>query len=163
MANKRWTRLIILALLALAHIEAICACTPSHIDGVWQTINSHSIIDDARTYSEAKYSEKGVKTKLGRPDMTYRDKDGEISLYWIRGARRESRSDDCKGRLSRTFTVAYAILKLSFKDGAQTNCHVLERAFVSSKKHPDPFRETNGQMPSSLRSCASFVASQTEN
>lgn len=163
MASKNGARLTMLALLALVHIEALCACIPRHIDGVWQPINSHSVIDDARTYSETKHSEKILKTKLGHPDRAHKSKDGEVSLYWIRGARRESRSDDCKGHLDRAFTVAYAILKLSFRDGAQTGCHVLERAFVSSKERPDPFRETKGQMPSSLRSCASFVAAKAEN
>lgn len=151
----------LLVLLAVTRIEAAPTCEPTQVDGVWQSINPYSVIDDASTYSTINYPEKVAITKLGRPDRIDRGKDGQVFFYWKRGTWRESRSDDCKGHMEKMYTVAYAILKLSFKDGRQTNCEVLERAFVSTNKRPDPFRETKGLMPSSLQSCKDFLAVQT--
>ena len=161
MPNSRQAALVVLALSGVDPARAVAPCEFSHADGIWHLINSHSIVREARTFSETDYSETEVRKQLGKPDRIQRHSDGGVSLYWVRGAWRKSRTDDCDGRVATTYTVEYAVLELSFRNSRQDGCHVLERNFVSARRQPDVFREIEGLMPSELRTCSDFLANAT--
>ena len=150
----------IAAILAAADASASPACEPSSADGIWQSINGHSILAEARLFSDESRSLSNARKDLGQPDKVSQESHGLTAMYWTRGTWRQSRSVDCKGNVADTYTVAYAILKLSFKDDKQVGCRVLERSFVSSARRPNPFHETRGLMLSSLQSCRDFLAAQ---
>lgn len=155
-----------LAAVALGVFAAASAaaqpCMPRHSDGVWQPLNAYSAIDEAREFSQKAYSPAEARAKLGEPAWTRRDGKGSSYSYWLRGEWRESRFVGCDGEKRTTYTVAYAVLRISYAGKAQTDCHVIERIFISGEKRPSPLTATQGLMRSSQRSCASFWRTYAE-